>query len=199
MKIFIFILILYIAFFMGIRIIKQSRSHKVLPIVTIIVFRITAILGLIQIAFPQILDVLGRDPEKLISGEWWRIVTPLFVQDGGLSGLISNLFLLGILGVVVERLFNRKKWIVLYFGTGILAECIAYLWYLRGAGNSIANAGLASGLIMLAVFQTNTRTRIVGFACIGLALLLSLLGDLHGIALILGTFLASIILFLKKL
>lgn len=50
------------------------------PIATVSVLAVTAVLTVLQYPFPQVRLALWRDPNALAAGQWWRLVTPLFVQ-----------------------------------------------------------------------------------------------------------------------
>jgi membrane associated rhomboid family serine protease len=119
-----------------------------LPWLTGIVFAVTAGFSVAQFAVPSLLVSLERTPAGL-SGEWYRTVTALLVQDGGVAGTISNLAFLAVLGVIAEQTLSRPRWLLLYLGTGIAAEFVAYAWQPTGAGNSIAICGLSGGLAVV--------------------------------------------------
>jgi membrane associated rhomboid family serine protease len=80
------------------------------------------------------------------------------VQDGGLFGLIFNVGTLLVLGVLAERRLGRWRWLVLYLGGAAAGQAMGYLAGTVGAGNSIANLGLAGGLI--AAFSRHRAWRI---------------------------------------
>jgi membrane associated rhomboid family serine protease len=80
------------------------------------------------------------------------------VQDGGLFGLIFNVGTLLVLGVLAERRLGRWRWLVLYLGGAAAGQAMGYLAGTVGAGNSIANLGLAGGLI--AAFTRHRAWRI---------------------------------------
>ncbi|MGD9895017.1 MAG: rhomboid family intramembrane serine protease [Dehalococcoidia bacterium] len=118
-----------------------------LPIVTGIVFVVTATMSFLQRAIPGMFDALQRDPTGL-HGEWWRTFTALFVQDGGIVGTIVNLAFLLVLGALTEQILNRRQWLVCYFGTGLAGELAGYAWQPHGAGNSVAVCGLAAAMVV---------------------------------------------------
>jgi rhomboid protease GluP len=95
---------------------------------------------------PEWLDLLARDPRMLGSGQLWRAVTALFVQDSDAVGMAFNLFWLLVLGVAAERRMTRRQWLAVYFGGGVLTEFLALVFQPNGAGNSIAFCALAGAL-----------------------------------------------------
>ncbi|HJU02126.1 MAG TPA: rhomboid family intramembrane serine protease, partial [Actinomycetes bacterium] len=117
------------------------------PAVTAVVFAVTAANSVLGLAVPAVLDALERTPDGL-HGQWWRLVTALFVQDGGVLGTVSNLAFLALLGVLAERLAGPWWWLAAYFGAGLAGELAGYAWQPTGAGNSVAVCGLAGLLVM---------------------------------------------------
>src|SRR5690242_4049923 len=69
----------------------------------------------LQFFFPEILQLFERNYERFLMGDWWRIVTSLFVQDGGISGSIFNLVSLVLVGTVAEKLWGSRKWLMIFF------------------------------------------------------------------------------------
>lgn len=118
------------------------------PLVTAVVFGVTAAGAVGQAVVPGLLAVLERAPAGL-HGEWWRPVTALVVQDGGVFGTVSNLVFLALVGAAAEQVLSRTRWLVQYLGTGLAAEFVGYAWQPVGAGNSIAICGLTGGLALV--------------------------------------------------
>jgi len=114
--------------------------------------------GLVGLANPAWEENLRRDPALIADGQWYRLATSLVVQDGGLFGLIFNVGTLLVLGVLAERRLGRWRWLVLYLGGAAAGQAMGYLAGTVGAGNSIANLGLAGGLI--AAFSRHRAWRI---------------------------------------
>ena len=158
-----------------------------------VVFGVTALIGIAQLIFPSVLTALERDGDKLRDGEIWRIVTPLFVQDGGGAGLIFNLAAMALLSVPFVLLFGKGRWLLLYFGTGIAAEIIAYTLIDQGsAGNSIANFGVAAGLAFVALMSSDLKAKGAGLVASIAGLTLLGMGNLHGAAFLVGFVLMGI-------
>jgi rhomboid protease GluP len=95
-------------------------------------------------------------------GEWWRIVTAMFVHVGILH-LATNMWCLWNLGLLAEPLMGSAGVLVVYILTGaggnLLSTCVNWIWPLHdaaggvsfpvGAGASGAVFGIAGALIIL--------------------------------------------------
>jgi membrane associated rhomboid family serine protease len=155
-----------------------------------------------QLLFPPLIAQVQRDAGAIRHGEIYRLFTALWFQDGGVAGSLFNLAILFLLGSVSERLWDRRAWLILYFGTGLAAECIALAWKPIGAGNSVACFGLAGGILALGglggrlggrVEESSrivTALRVVG---LGAGAALALMRDIHGAALLIGAVLGLLL------
>src|SRR4029453_9473219 len=101
-----------------------------LPVVTAVVFVATATTSVLGLLIPGMLEALQRTPQGL-HGERWRMVTALFVQDGGVVGTLSNLAFLLVMGVVAEQVLGAWRWLVCYLGAGLVGELAGYGWQPR--------------------------------------------------------------------
>ena len=125
------------------------------PVVTAAVTTVTAATNIVQFTVPGVLEGFERTPAGL-HGEWWRTVTSLFVQDGGVFGTFSNLLFLVLIGTVAEQVTTRPRWLLHYFGVGLVSEFVGYLWQPVGGGNSIAICGL-TGAVAFALWRRDSR------------------------------------------
>ncbi len=123
----------------------MSEATRRFPLLTTVVFAVTALSNALQFAVHGTLDHLERAPAGL-HGEWWRTVTALFFQDGGVVGTVFNLAFLVMIGVVAEQVITRPQWLIGYFGAGLCGELAGYAWQPYGAGNSVAICGLAGAI-----------------------------------------------------
>ncbi|HEX6675957.1 MAG TPA: rhomboid family intramembrane serine protease [Actinomycetes bacterium] len=98
------------------------------PRATATVFLVTATTSTLQAVVTGLEPAPRRDPAALSAGEWWRVVTPLVVQDGGLAGTVFNLASLAIVGTVAERLLGSRRWLVQYAAGGLAGEAAGYAW-----------------------------------------------------------------------
>jgi membrane associated rhomboid family serine protease len=131
---------------------------------------------------PGILDALRRDRALLRDGEWWRLVTPLVVQDGGWPGTVFNLAILLLLGATVETLFGWRVLTGVYLSAGLASEIAAYtvMQHQGYAGNSVAVMGLAGLLVASYLGVQPPQARVAG--AIGLVGGIGLIAtaNLHG-------------------
>ena len=74
-------------------------------------------------------------------GEWWRLVTCMFMHFG-LVHLLLNAWALFQSGQLVERLFGRGLYLLVYFGSGLTGSVATLLW----KGDKAWSAG-ASGAV----------------------------------------------------
>ena len=93
-------------------------------------------------------DVLLRLGAKfgplIYTGQWWRLVTAIFLH-AGLLHIGFNLWCLFDLGPSVESLFSTSKFIVVYLATGIAGFLLSLWW--SPLGLSIGASGAILGLI----------------------------------------------------
>jgi rhomboid protease GluP len=93
---------------------------------------------------PEILVRLGAKFPYILAGQWWRLVTAMFLH-AGLLHIGMNMWCLVDLGPQVESLFSTTKFIVLYLVTGIVGFVLSLLW--APLGLSIGASGAIMGLI----------------------------------------------------
>lgn len=83
----------------------------------------------------------------IVLGEWWRIVTSMFLHIG-LIHLLMNMVALYYLGTVVERIFGSRRFVVIYFLAGIAGGLTSFALNVQiAAGASGALFGLFGALL----------------------------------------------------
>ena len=168
------------------------------PWATLSLFVAIGVPTTLQFFFPYILTLFRRDKVAFLAGDWWRIITPLFVQDGGVSGSIFNLVSLLIVGSIAERLWGSRRWLILFFLGGVLCEMIALAWQPVGAGNSGANFALAGSIAIRCLTRHPLRLeRLLASAILASGLLLLALHDIHGAAAAFGVVIALVPIWLE--
>lgn len=157
-----------------------------LPVVTISVLAVTFIFTALGFVYPPLLFALRRTPGAFSQHEWWRLITPILVHDGGWRQIAFNFPATLIVGSIVERLYSRSQWLVLYLSGALAGEFAGLAWQPYGAGNSVAGAGLLGGVAVWLLALKATQARVGAFVLLGGAIVLALLRDLHGPPLLAG-------------
>src|SRR5690606_16266500 len=76
-------------------------------------------------------------------GQWWRLLTSTFLH-GGLMHILANMYGLLFVGIFLEPLLDKKKYMLVYLTTGILASVASIWWY--DATVSVGASGAIFGL-----------------------------------------------------
>ncbi|HYL85283.1 MAG TPA: rhomboid family intramembrane serine protease [Candidatus Angelobacter sp.] len=98
---------------------------------------------------PQDALAFGADFGPLtFGGQWWRLVTSMFVHYGAVHiGL--NMWCLWNLGRAAERLLGRFSYLLAYFASGIFGSIASVYWHPLGVGAGASGAifGIAGVLV----------------------------------------------------
>lgn len=82
-----------------------------------------------------------------LHGQWWRLVTSMFLH-GGLLHIGFNMLVLWQAGRLVERMFGSARFLALYMIAGVCGSLASVLWnpYVNSVGASGAIFGIIGGL-----------------------------------------------------
>jgi membrane associated rhomboid family serine protease len=128
------------------------KNNRFFFSMTMAIIAITSVVTMLQFVYPEILSMFRRDPTALAAGEWWRIFTPLLVHSDGWWQYIFNVACIAIIGMVVEPLYGRMKFLLIYLGGGLIGEIAGYsLWDPYGAGASVGLCGLLGALSVMMI------------------------------------------------
>ncbi len=137
---------------------KPKDGYFITPIIiylNILIFMIMVFAGLGFISFKgQDLLAWGANYRpSTTNGEWWRLLTSTFLH-GGLMHLVANMYGLLFVGIFLEPLLGKTKYLTAYLLTGILASCASLWWY--DATVSVGASGAIFGLygLFLALLLT---------------------------------------------
>ena len=170
--------------------VRRHGAHR-MPLLTLAIALLTIAGYVLQLANRGALEALQRNSSAIAEGQWWRLFTTLLVQDGGWAGFISNVAGLVLVGALAEQLVSRRAWIGLYVVPSLAVEFIALRWQPVGGGNSIAWMSLAGAMWVLALRQKDgLGLSLLGGAGLAIGVLLSVMGNIHGPAILLGAMLA---------
>lgn len=98
------------------------------------------------IFYPKLMDVVALNPSLVLQGKnLWTLATSMFMH-GGVFHLLANMISLMFLGGFLERLIGTKKFIGVYFVSGIVGS-IFYVIISAMLGNTTVPAVGASAAI----------------------------------------------------
>ena len=113
----------------------------------------------------QVLLRLGaRQSLLILSGEWWRLVVPIFLH-GGILHIGMNMWVLMDIGPTLEELYGSARYLFLFVATGIFSFAVSVVWNLftfAGYGIGIGASGALMGLIGLMLAITKKRGGALG-------------------------------------
>jgi rhomboid protease GluP len=86
-------------------------------------------------------DFGSRELAAIQAGQWWRLITPIFLHLSVIHLMFNSIALFQI-GPQIEEVFGSQKFIFLYLATGFVGNIGSYVFGNRGAGASGAIMGL---------------------------------------------------------
>jgi len=125
-------------------IVRRVEAPHSLPIFTYTILAINILVFLLDFLLRGQLSVLGAKENLAIAqGEFWRLLTPLFLHAGPIH-LGVNSYSLYIVGPRVERSFGRWRFLALYFLSGMAGSVASFA---LGPYPSVGASGALFGLI----------------------------------------------------
>ena len=152
-----------------------ERRMQRLPPVTLAIVVLLAAIFLVEVAL-EVLDspeafllagALSR--EAVLQGEWWRLVSAIFLH-GGVEHLVGNAVALFVLGMVCEHAFGRGQFVVLFVAAGIGGSLVSML---TSPGPSVGASGAIFGLqgAAIVLFRRHRERLLVRDRRIGVVLI----------------------------
>ena len=141
---------------------QPSNLHDPPPVLTATMFAVTLALSVAAIANTGLMRLLVTDLPRLRSGQWWRLVTPVFVQPSGWGQLIFNVLGIAIIGIALQRRLGWAGWLLTYLAGGSGTIALYILWHpgdTGDGGSSAAVAAMIGAVGVLMVSGTNLGRR----------------------------------------
>ena len=93
----------------------------------------------------QVLVDMGAlfGPYTVLKGEWWRLLTAMFLH-GGMTHLLMNMFSLYIVGRGAEMYFDTKSYLSIYFFSGIIGGLVSL--YMHPVSVGVGASGAIFGV-----------------------------------------------------
>jgi len=132
------------------------------------------------VRFGSGLSVPGTLSSGLVTGgEWWRLVTPIFLH-GSLIHFLFNSYLLMNLGPLVEDVFGTPRYWVIYLVCGLAGSMASQL---TRPVNTVGASGAIMGLIGLLMVHGFRRGNVLGQTMKSLVIRLAIYTAVLGIVL----------------
>ncbi|MEW6732158.1 MAG: rhomboid family intramembrane serine protease [Acidobacteriota bacterium] len=126
--------------------IRGASAVKVLIIVNVAIFILQKILQLSHLLEPFD-HLFGLVPELITTKFYlWQFATSMFLH-GGLWHILMNMLGLFFFGPELEWLWGKRRFLLFYFGIGMLASLFAYLLNIHSVIPTIGASGAVFGVI----------------------------------------------------
>jgi membrane associated rhomboid family serine protease len=163
------------------------------PLLTALFLGTTVLLTCLRDVLPGLVPALRRDPSGLLSGQVWRVLSPVLVQADPVGITITVFILVAVVGTAVEARYGHRRWLVLYLTGALAGEAAGYAFQPHGTGTSVAGCGLLGGLLVLWLRDGNLPQRFWAVALLALAVVDAAFRDVHGPAVLAGAAVATLL------
>ncbi len=172
----------------AVRMLRATAVRRPFPVVAVVLAVVIGVPSLLQFAIPAIGTALRRDPPlTLHDGQWWRVITSIAAQDGGLVAAIFNLVVIVVVVTLAEWLWGRWRAVLLFLLPAVILNLLALAWGATGGGSSFASDGLLMSVLGLGLVASRlTIVRILALVAVAVGVVLVLLNDAHGLAMLVG-------------
>jgi rhomboid protease GluP len=135
---------------------NQYITYSII-VINVLVFIMMGVSG-VNAFTPTGVDIInwgGNYGTLTLSGDWWRLITNVFVHIG-IVHIAFNMYALFMVGVYLEPMLGKARYLVAYLCTGIFAS-LASLWWHKDPVASAGASGAIFGLygVFLALLSTN--------------------------------------------
>jgi len=106
------------------------------------------IIFIIQVLFKEFTELFVLNQSSITSYQIWRFLTAIFLHSS-LPHLLYNIFALALFGSILEKFIGSKKFLLIFFFSGVLANIVAVNFYLVSLGASGAIYGILGTLAII--------------------------------------------------
>ena len=81
-------------------------------------------------------------PDYVWQGQWWRLLTAVFLH-GGLLHIGFNMYVLYSIGPAIEKIYGIPRFLMIYLACGLTSSLMSLVW---SGSNSVGASGAIFGL-----------------------------------------------------
>jgi membrane associated rhomboid family serine protease len=121
---------------------------------------INIVLFIAQQVSPRVTIELAMIPQAVQSGQWYRLVTAMFLHDpDGIFHILFNMYALFLFGPTIEQAFGTVRFLALYLVAGLLGSAASFAFPPESAslGASGAIFGIF-GVTLVYLYQRRSQT-----------------------------------------
>ena len=91
-----------------------------------------------------------------LTGDWWRLISSIFIHFG-IIHLLMNMYCLYTVGVYLEPMLGKLRYLAAYLCTGLVASLVSLWWHAGEPVNSAGASGAVFGMygVFLALLTSN--------------------------------------------
>ena len=132
----------------------RSAMQATAPVVMTILV-INVVVFVLQYVIPGFTENFAMFPGAIANGEYWRLITPVFMHSQGfIFHIIMNCYILYSLGPNVEQAFGSGRFAVIYLAAGFMGNVLSFVMppNVGSLGASGAVFGVA-GVLLIYLFR----------------------------------------------
>ncbi|SMP72080.1 rhomboid family intramembrane serine protease [Noviherbaspirillum suwonense] len=150
---------------------RQPWVSYALVLINVAVWLLTLVSGaaLMQAPADKMLVWGGNAASEVQRGEWWRLLTAVFLHNG-LMHVAMNMAALLCTGPTVERVYGSRRFILLYLGAGLAGSALSLHFsaqHSTAVGASGAVFGVAGALLVAALRHRRFLPTMLSFYTLG--------------------------------
>lgn len=162
---------------------KLNDYMRMYPVVTTLII-LNIVLHLFKLipGIGPLMYLIGIGSNEMVAyGEWWRLITPMFLHADFMH-LLMNMFSLYIFGPDLEKLIGKMRFITLFLLSGIFANIATYflepLSYIH-VGASGAIFGIFGAFLALVYYTRDNIPQLkqIILPIVGISVVLTFLGS----------------------
>jgi rhomboid protease GluP len=100
----------------------------------------------------------GNAASEVQKGEWWRMLSATFLHSG-LMHVAMNMLGLYTAGIIVERIYGQRLYLIIYFGAGLMGSALSLNFSAQQAVSVGASGAVfgVTGALLVAVYQNRAQ------------------------------------------